>query len=79
MQQFYFANDLNGIITELTKYTTKEKAIELIQKMDKLNNISYLQAYKQEYQKLYNEMKVDVANIALIKYKQAYDNGKMPK
>ena len=36
MQQFYFSNDLDGLIKSLEQYTTREEVINLIQKLDKI-------------------------------------------
>ena len=38
MQELYFTANLNGLIEELSKYTTNENAISIIKDLDKIMN-----------------------------------------
>lgn len=77
MEQFYFTNDLEGVIKGLEKYTSKEKAVELILKMDEIYKSEGILHKKKYKDKMEEEAIVDVANIVLEKYKQKYNAGKM--
>ena len=38
MEQFFFNNDLDGVIQTLEKHTTREHALEMLEKMDNMDN-----------------------------------------
>lgn len=77
MEKFYFSNDLDGLVNSLEKYTTRDKAVELILKMDSIYKIPNNRKFIKYREKLAHEARVDVANIALEKYKQEYNLGKI--
>lgn len=77
IEKFYFANDLNGVIKDLEKYTSRDKALELIIKMDTIYKMLDHEELKNKRVKLQQEARVDVANIALEKYRQEYSEGKI--
>ena len=79
MEQFYFSNDTGGLINELEKYASRDKIIEIIKKMDMVCRPAKTKEIISENTKLLNELRVDVANIALEKYKQQYNSNKIPE
>ncbi len=72
MEQSYFSNDLDGLITELEKYTSRQEVIKLIQTMDYIYKCygkpgeSFLQ------DKLSRSARVDIANMYLKIYNEEY-------
>ena len=79
MEQFYFSNNTDGLISELEKYTSRDKIIELIKKMDTIYQLPDTKEARNQKDKLIDEARIDVANIALEKYKQQYNSNKMPE
>lgn len=72
MEKAYFLNDLEAVVNGLSKYTTRDKAIELILKMD-----SIYAAKGKRKEKLEREARIDVANIYLKKIGQDYKEGEI--
>ncbi len=77
MEMFYFSNNINGLINELEKYTSRDKAIEVIKKMDMAYKSTTATEKSDQDEQLFKEIRVDVANIALEKYKQQYNSNKL--
>lgn len=75
MKKAFFSNDLNAVINELAKYSSREKAIEIILKMDKLVDIGFKDLKKK--QDLENEIKCDIANIGISKNKDKFESGEL--
>lgn len=73
MKNAFFSNDLNAVINELAKYSSREKVIEIILKMDKLNELGLKDLNKR--QKLENEIRCDIANIGINKNTVRKENG----
>lgn len=77
MQAFYFSNDLNGLIESMEKYTSREDALKLIQKLDYIYKCYGKPGEKRLQKKLCREARVDIANIQANKYRQQYESGKI--
>ncbi len=65
MKSAFFSNDLNAVINELAKYSSREKAVEVILKMDKLVDIGFKDLKKK--QDLEKDIRYDIANIGINK------------
>ncbi len=74
MQELYFKADLNGLVDELSKYTTREEVISIIKKLDK----TLKSKEKSEVKKTaYNEIRKSISKIYLEQQRQLLDEGKI--
>ena len=77
MQQLYFTNDLEGVIKILENYTTRDKAINLILKIDRVYRIAARMGDAVEYARINKEIHADIANITLNKLEKSRQEGKI--
>lgn len=75
MKKAFFSNDMNAVINELAKYSSREKAIEIILKMDKLYGVKFKDLEKKK--DLEEEIRCDIANIGINKSKKIFESGGM--
>lgn len=74
MQELYFSANLNGLIDELSKYTTEENAISIIQDLDKVMSSKE----KEESKRLrYSKIRNSIAKIYIEQQRQLLDEGKI--
>lgn len=76
MEQAYFVNDLNGLVSELARYSSVDQAIELIVKIDDLLGRKY-RSNPEKAVKAAAEIREDIANIKLNKLKKQKENGEI--
>lgn len=74
MQELYFTANLNGLIDELAKYTTVEKAISIIKDLDKIMKSKEKQEIKEQK---YSEIRKNISKIYIEQQKQLLDEGKI--
>lgn len=72
MEELYFSADLNGLIEELCKYTTRENAENIITKMDEIEKDKRKPELKQ---KEYRELRQEIALVYLEKQQQLLEQG----
>lgn len=77
MEQFFFSNDLDGLVDTMTKYTSREDAVKLIQKMDYIYKCYGNPAEKLIQETLCRQARVDIANIRLNFFKKKFESGKI--
>lgn len=77
MQQFFFSNDLDGLIGALEKYSTREDTLKLIQKMDYIYKCSGKPGGKFIKKRLCRAARVDAANICVRKIKEMFESGQI--
>lgn len=77
MEQFFFSNDLNGLVDAMTKYTSREDALKLIQKMDYIYKCYGKPGEKLIQETLCRQARVDIANIRLNFFKKKFESGKI--
>lgn len=77
MEKFFFSNDLDGLITSMEKYTSRESVLRLIQKMDYIYKCIGKPGEKLIQSKLCREAIVDIANMNLNRFKQDFESGKI--
>ena len=74
MQELYFTANLNGLIEELSKYTTNENAISIIKDLDKIMNSKEKQDIKDQR---YSEIRKKISKIYIEQQKQLLDEDKI--
>lgn len=72
MEELYFSADLNGLIEELSKYTTRENAESIITQMDEVEKDKRKPEFKQ---KEYREVRQQIASIYLEQQQQLLEQG----
>ena len=77
MEQLFFSNDLDGLIDEIAKYSSREDAMQLIQKMDYIYKCYGNPAEKIIQDTLCRHARVDIANIRLNYFKEKFESGKI--
>ena len=77
MEQFFFANDLEGLISSMEKYATREEALSLVQQLDYIFHAYGKPGETLIQEKLCRKARVAVANMCLKKYKQQFESGKI--
>lgn len=77
MEQLFFSNDLDGLVDEIAKYSSREDAIKLIQKMDYIYKCYGNPAEKLIQETLCRQARVDIANIRLNYFKEKFESGKI--
>lgn len=77
MEQFFFSNNLDGLIDAMTKYTSREDALKLIQKMDYIYKCYGKPGEKLIQDKLCRQARVDIANIRLTHFKEKFESGQI--
>lgn len=77
MEQLFFSNDLDGLIDEMAKYSSREAALQLIQKMDYIYKCYGNPAEKLIQETLCRQARVDIANIRLNYFKERFESGKI--
>ena len=77
MEQFFFSNDLNGLVDAMAKYTSREDALKLIQKMDYIYKCYGKPGEKLLQETLCRQARVDIANIRLNFFKKKFESGKI--
>lgn len=73
MEQLYFSSNLHDLIIKLSEYSPQSEVIKLIKKMDDLNTTKDYD----EKEKIYEELKREIAAIYRIKQNKEYINGKI--
>lgn len=79
MHQYFFSNDLNGLIKDMEQYTTREQALALIEKIDKIYHCGGKVGVKKYKEKLEREARVDVANMLIARNKKLLAEGIIPE
>lgn len=74
MQELYFTANLNGLIEELSKYTTIENAIGIIKELDKVMKSKEKQDIKDQR---YSEIRKNISRIYVEQQKQLLAEGKI--
>lgn len=77
MEKFYFSNNLEALVNAMTKYTAREDALKLIQKMDYIYKCYGKPGEKLIQDKLCRQARVDIANIRLNYFKENFELGKI--
>lgn len=74
MQELYFTANLNGLIEELSNYTTSENAIDIIKNLDKIMKSKEKQEIKNQK---YSEIRKNISKIYIEQQKQLLSEGKI--
>lgn len=77
MQQYFFTNNLNGLVNDMEKYTTRQNVLALLEKMDRIKKWGGKPGGKTYREKLAREARVDLANIILTKHQKMLAEGTM--
>lgn len=67
MQQLYFTNDLEGLVREMTRYTSRENVITILLEADQIESPRMTKEKKEEIAK---RIRIKLANIAMEKLKR---------
>lgn len=74
MQQLYFTNDLEGLVREMTRYTSRENVITMLLEADQIESPGMTQEKKDELSK---RIRIKLANITVKKLQQQLQNGEI--
>lgn len=77
MSQFYFSADLNGLISAMEKYASREEVLTIIQKMDYIYECYGKPGEKKLRDTLSRQVRCDLANINARQHKKLYEEGKI--
>jgi hypothetical protein len=72
MQEFFINANFNGLVMELSKYSSREDVLKLIYAMDNYNGAIY-------NSKLYRNIVHEIARMNAVKLRESYDNQEITK